>query len=323
MEPASPARRRIALGLLAGAAWSRAARAQPAPAIRLILPLPPGGAIDGAARTLAPLISERLGQPVVVDNRPGADGVIATTAVIRARPDGQTLLLATNTAICAVPALRRQPPYDPLAELTAVSGVGTLQTLFLVHSSVPARTMAEFVAHARARPGALNFASANSTGLLVHAQLQQQADMRIAVIPYKGDAPALADLLAGRVQAMVASPGAPMQHIQAGTLRALAALSPARIALAPEVPTMAEAGLPGVSLTTWTGLYGPAQMPRELTQRIARAVADTLAQADVQAQLARVGIGARPLDPDAMAAFTREQVGVWRDLVHSAGIPQE
>jgi tripartite-type tricarboxylate transporter receptor subunit TctC len=153
--------------------------------------------------------------------------------------------------------------------------------------------------------------------------LQQAAGIKLAAIPYKGDAPALADLLAGRVQAMVASPGAPMQHIQAGTLRALSALSPTRITLAPDVPTMAEAGLPGVSLITWTGIYGPAGMPRDLTARISKSVAEALAGGDIQSQLARVGIGARTMDPDAFAAFTREQVQSWRELVRSAGIPQD
>ncbi|MGE4243299.1 Bug family tripartite tricarboxylate transporter substrate binding protein [Ramlibacter sp.] len=313
----------VAAGAGASLAVPWAANAQPGGAIRLILPLPPGGATDGAARTLVPRMSEKLGQTVVVDNRPGADGAIAATAVIRAKPDGQTLLFSTNTAIVAVPALRKQPPYDPLTELTAIAGVGTLQTLFLVHGSVPVKTMAEFVEYARARAGQLNFASAHSTAMLVHAQLQQQASIQLALIPYKGDAPAFADLLSGRVQAMVASPGAPMQHIRAGTVRALAALSPTRLVVAPEVPTMAEASYPGVSLTSWAAIYGPAQMPRDMSAKISRAVAETLAAPEVQTQLANYGIGPRVMDPDQAAAFTRDQLTTWRDLVRAAGIAQE
>jgi tripartite-type tricarboxylate transporter receptor subunit TctC len=291
--------------------------------IRLVVPLSAGGATDGAARIVAKPLSEALGQPVIVENRPGADGTIAALAVINAKPDGQTLFFSSTTAICAVPTMKKSPPYDPVTAFTPVSMVGPLEMMLVAHPSVEGRSLAEVLRHVRANPGKVNFATSNSTALLASAQLQRAAGLQATNVPYKGDAPALIDLVAGRVQLMYASPGAPNQFIQQGKLRAVAALSPARIAALPDVPTMKEAGMEGLSIVPWVGILGPAGLPAETANRLSAEIVKLLARPEVREQLAQLGVKAQGSDPATLGRFIREQIATWHEAVRAAGIQPE
>jgi len=291
--------------------------------IRLIVPFPAAGAADLAARVVAQPLSQALGQPIIVENRPGADGAIAADAVIKAAPDGYTLFFGTNTALCAVPALRKNPPYNPLTDFTPVSQIGKFGFFLFVHPGVPAQSVAELLAYARANPGKLNYATGNSTSILATAQLKLLEHLDMVEIPYKGDAPATSDLVAGRVQLMFATPGTAVPFVKDGRLRALATLLPNRSSLLPDVPTMVEAGLPQISIVPWGGLFGPAKMPKEVVDRLASAMAGVLAQPEVREQLDRYAFEGRSSTPDELAALLKEQLDAWRRTVREVGIAQD
>ena len=310
------------LAVLALAAAPVAAQ-YPSKPIRLIVPFPPGGAADLSARVVAQPLAQALGQSVVVENRPGADGVIAADAVIKAAPDGYTLFFATNTALCAVPAMRKTPPYNPVTDFTPVSLIGKFGFFLFVHPSVPAQSPVELFDYARANPGKLNYATGNSTSILASAQLKLRERLDIMEIPYKGDAPATTDLVAGRVQLMFGTPGTALAFVKEGRLRALATMLPNRSPLLPEVPTMAEAGLQEFSIVPWAGLFGPAMMPKDVVDRLAREMAAVLARSDVREQLDRYAFEARSSTPEELAAFLAEQLDVWNRTVRDIGMARE
>ena len=316
------ARSFAALAVLALAAAPVAAQ-YPSKPIRLIVPFPAGGAADLSARVVAQPLAQALGQSVIVENKPGADGMIAADAVIKAAPDGYTLFFATNTALCAVPAMRKSPPYNPLTDFTPVSLIGKFGFFLFVHPSVPAQSVNELLAYARANPGKLNYATGNSTSILATAQLKLRERLDIMEIPYKGDAPATTDIVAGRVQLMFGTPGTALPFVKEGRLRALATLLANRSPLLPEVPTMAEAGLQGLSIVPWAGLFGPAMMPKDVVDRLAREMATVLARSDVREQLDRYAFEARSSTPEELAAFLTEQLDVWNRTVRDVGIARE
>jgi tripartite-type tricarboxylate transporter receptor subunit TctC len=312
----------LALAALAAAALLAlpAAAQYPNRPIRLIVPFPPAGAADLSARAVAQPLSQALGQQVVVENRPGADGAIAAEAVAKAAPDGYTLFFGTNTAMCGVPAMRKSPPYDPLADFTPISLVGTFGFFLFASPTVPAQTLRELIDYARANPGKLNYATGNSTSVIASARLKVQEKLDIVEIPYKGDAPATADLVAGRVQMMIATPGTAVPFVKEGRLRALVTLAPNRSPLLPDVPTNAEAGMPPLGITPWAALFGPAKLPREIVDRLARELAGVLARPEVREQLARHAFDARNSTPEEMGAYLKEQVDVWARTAREVGI---
>jgi tripartite-type tricarboxylate transporter receptor subunit TctC len=297
-----------------------AAAQYPNKPIRLVVPFPPGGAADLAARVVAQPLAQGLGQPIIIENKAGADGAIAGEAVMKAAPDGYTLLFATNTGLCAAPTLRKKPPYDPIADFTPVSLVGKFGFFLFVHADVPAKTVPELLDYVRANPGKLNYGTGNSTSILATAQLAQLEKLDMVHVPYKGDAPLSIDLVAGRVQMVFATPGTSLAHAKEGKLRVLATLLPNRSALAPEVPTMAEAGLTKLSITPWAGLFGPAKLPREVVDRLAREMKAVIARPDVREQLGRYAFEGQSSSPEEMGAFLKEQLGVWRQTIKDTGI---
>lgn len=304
------------------AAFSAAAAAEyPDKPLRLIVPFPPGGAAELGARIFAQPLGQVLGQPVIVETKPGADGAIAADAVRRAAPDGYTIFYATNTAFNWVPVTKKDPPYDPLADFTPVSLVGYFGFfLFTNAQALPAKNVQELLAYARAHPGKLNYGTGNSTSQLLGAQLAHLNGLKMVMVPYKGDGPLNIDLVGGRVQMAFATPGAAVPHVKEGRLRCLAAMFPKRSPLLPDCPSAEEAGLGQMSLRPWGGLFGPAKTPKEIVQRLERDLATVLARQDVQDGLGKIAFQAKSSTPGELTAFLKEQMEVWRTTARSVGI---
>ena len=314
-------RRAVATVLLCLAAL---ARAQPYPAkpIHFIVPFPPGGGNDTVARAIAQQLGPDLGQPVVVDNRPGAGGSVGAELAAKSPPDGYTLFLAGVGSHAVNPNLHARLAYDPVRDFTPITLVATAPSVLVVNPAVPARTVAEFTAYARANPGKLNYASNGngSAAQLAAAMYESMANVRMVHVPYKGIAPALTDLLSGEVQLMFGTVVALVPHIQAGKLRALAVTSRKRSALLPDVPSLAESGLPDYEAGSWYGVMAPAGTPREIVERLHGAIARALKQPDVAQRLAAEGaivIGSTPAEFGAHIKAELARVG---NVVRAAGI---
>ena len=314
---------RILAALIAALMSAAAAAQYPNKPIRLIVPFPPGGAAELGARIYAQPLGEALGQTVVIETRPGADGAIAAEATMKAAPDGYTLFYATNTAFSWLPPIRKNPPYDPDADFTPVSLVGQFGFFIFSHPSVPAKNMSELLAHIRANPGKLNYGSGNSTSMLATAQLVLQEKLDVVHIPYKGDGPLSVDLLGGRVHFAIATPGTAAPQVKEGKLRVLATLLPNRSPLLPEAPTMEEAGLRSLSITPWGGIFGPADMPKDIVARLSRELAVVLKRPQVREAFQKLAFEPRSSTPEELAAFVKEQREIWRRLVAEVGIKPE
>jgi tripartite-type tricarboxylate transporter receptor subunit TctC len=312
------------LAAAAFSAFSAAAAAQyPDRPIRLIVPFPPGGAAELGARIFTQPLGQALGQPIVIETKPGGDGVIAADAVMKAPPDGYTLFYATNTAFNWVPATRKNPPYNPVTDFTPVSFVGYFGFFLFSHPSVPAKSVAELIAYARANPGKLNYGSGNSTAQLFGAQLAQLEKLDMVHVPYKGDGPLIIDLLGGRVHIAFATPGTAAPQVKEGKLRALAAMFPSRSALLPEVPTAAEAGLGKMSLTPWGGIFGPKGMPKEVVDRLARELAVVLKRPDVREAFGKLAFEPKSSTPEELTAILKQQIEIWGSIAREVGIKPE
>lgn len=301
------------------------ALAQPFPSrpIKLIVPFTAGGSVDAVGRAVGQGLSEQLGQPVVVDNRPGADGAIGTAEVIRSKPDGHTLLVATNTQILAVPTLRLKPPYDPLTALQPIGLLGQSAFFMYVHPSLPVNNLKEFIAYAKASPGKLSYAFGNSTGNLAAAQLVRLAGLQMTGVPYKGEAPALPDLISGRVQMMLASTTSMLNMVKDGKLKAIASIGEQRSALAPEVPTFDEAGLRGITILPWIGLFAPADTSPEIVTRLSRELTTLIRQPANARLLEQQGLTPTVRSPGEMRTFISTQLQIWTRLISEAGVERE
>jgi tripartite-type tricarboxylate transporter receptor subunit TctC len=284
------------------------------------VPFPPGGAAELGARIFAQPLGQALGQPVVIETKPGADGAIAADAAMKAAPDGYTLFYATNTAFSWVPAVRKDAPYDPLNDFTPVSMIGQFGFFVFSHPSVPATNMKELLAYIRANPGKLNYGTGNSTSILTTAQLKLSERLDIVHIPYKGDGPASADFIAGRIQLLIGTPGTVLPYVKEGRARALATLLARRSPLLPEVPTLAETGQKGISVQSFAAIYGPANLPREIVERVAREVAVVMAKPEVRECVARHAFEAQSSTPQELADFHKAQFESWRKTVREVGI---
>ncbi len=303
----------LAFALHAGAQY-------PSRPVRLIVPFPPSGAAELGARIFAQPLGQQLGQPVVIESKPGADGAIASEAVKQAAPDGYTLYYGTATGMSWVPAAKAVPPYDPVNDFTPVSMVGTFGFFVFSHASLPVNTIGELVAYARANPGKLNYGTGNATSILATAQFAALQKLDVVHIPYKGDGPLSIDLLAGRVQFAIATPGLAVAHVKEGRLRALATLLPNRSPLLPDAPTMTEAGLERVSITPWGGLFGPARMPKEIVDRLSREMAVVLAKPEVREAFGKLAFEPRSSTPQELSAFVAEQLEAYRRVARSVGL---
>ena len=305
-------------------AASLAAHAQyPNKPVRVVVPFPAGSATDTITRVLAQSVSQAVGQSVVVENKAGADGAIAAAEVAKAAPDGYTLLMATNSPMSAVPAMKKNPPYDPVADFTPITDIGRYTFFIVVHPSVPAKNLDELIEHARANPGKINYATGNTTGIVSSAYFASLAKVNLVHVPYKGEPQALTDLVAGRVQMMFCSSGTSVPQIREGRLRAIVTTLSKRSHLLPDVPTIGEAGMPQFSITSWAGLFGPAKMPREVVERINKEFVAAMGRADVQAAMEKQAFALSPSSPDKLAAFVKEQMESYRRILRAAGVEPE
>ncbi|MFN0184271.1 MAG: Bug family tripartite tricarboxylate transporter substrate binding protein [Aquabacterium sp.] len=316
-------RRLAALCTLGLATTLAAAQAYPSKPIRVVVPFPAGSATDTIARAFAGAMAPALGQPLVVDNKAGADGAIAGVEVARAAADGYTLLFGTNSPLAAAPALKKVPPYDPLADFTPIVDIGRYTFFLVVHPSVTANTLGELIAQARANPNQFNYATGNTTGIVSVAQFLSLAGIRMTHVPYKGEPQALTDLLAGRVQMMVVSAGTSVPHIRDGKLKALAVTLPSRSPILPQAPTMAEAGLPQFSLISWAAVVGPRGMPADIVDRLNREFMAAMGKPEVTAAMERQAFQLIGSTPARLGAFMKDQLDSYRSTLKAAGIEPE
>ncbi len=315
--------RRLLAALLLCTCSGMVAAQYPQKPIKVIVPFPAGSATDTISRILGNAVSNAVGQPVLVENKAGADGAIAAGEVMRAAPDGYTLLMATNSPMSAVPALKKVPPYDPVADFTPITDIGRYTFFIVVHPSVPASTVSELIQYARANPGKINYATGNTTGIVSTAFFAAQAGIQMVHVPYRGEPQAIIDLVGGRVQLLFASSSTSVPQVRDGKLRALATTLAMRSHLLPDVPTIAEAGMPQFSVTSWAGLFGPAKMPREVVERINKEFAAAMARSDVQALMDKQAFVLSPSSPERLGAFVKEQMESYRNILRAAGVQPE
>ena len=314
-------RRILLLLLLSACATGVAAQTFPSRAVRVVVAFPPGGSADVLARLIAPKLTDLWGQPVLVENKPGASANIGTDHVAKAAPDGYTLLLATS-AFGVIPSLYGSLPFDAAADFVPVNFVATFASVLVAHPSVPANTVAELIAHAKAKPGVLNFASAGSgsTGRLAGELLKQSAGIDIVHIPYKGGAPAFADLTSGRVQIMFANVTEVVQPIRAGTLKGLAFTGRERIAVLPGVPTVAEAGYPGLEVINWQGVLAPAKTPDDIVRRLNAEIRSAVLAPEVRERFQALGLALAEGSPESLCAHIKAEIAKWGQVIRTGGI---
>ena len=296
-----------------------AAEDYPARPIRLIVPHAAGGSNDILARALIPQLTEILGQPIVVDNRGGAGGIIGTGLVAKAAADGYTLLLA-DAPHGANPALYSKMPYDTLRDFASISLVALMPSLLIVHPSVPAASTADLIALAKARPGQLNCGSAGigSSIYLTMVLLINRTGINISHVPYKSGAPALIDLIAGQTQMQFVNLPPALQHVKAGRVKALGVTSLKRAASLPEVPPIAETGVPGFEDQQWQGVLGPAHLPRVIVNKLNGALVNVMAQQEVRSRLTGMGAEVLASSPERLAEFVKIQVERWSQVITPA-----
>ena len=278
----------MALALTAACVASMAPQSVLAqPVVRLMVGYPAGGPVDGAARLIAPTLAQELGTNVVVENRPGANAMIAGQAVVNAAPDGQTLFFGASPTITISPNVMKKMPFDPAKDLRAISPILSYDNALVINNDLPFRTVADLIAHARANPGKLSYGSAGIGGSnhLSGELFAAQSGTKLNHVPYKGNAPAMTDVMGGQLTMMFDIVATARQHVSGGRVRALAVTSSRRNPSLPDVPTMREAGLPDYDVTGWFGLYGPARLPDDLTKRLGDALQRTLQNPEVRKAL--------------------------------------
>lgn len=317
--------RRQFMCVLASAAAAAAlpARAQswPSQPIRLVVTFPPGGSSDIVARAIGPVLSEKLGQPVVIENRPGAGSTIGAAQVAQSEPNGYTLLMSNSAPLTISPFLLAKPTYDPVQSFAHLSYIGAVPTVLVVHPSLPVQDFAGFVAWAKAQREPIAFGSGGgaSVGHIVGELLAQQAGIKLQHIPYKGAGPMRTDLLGGQIKVAVDALPQNLPLHQSGRLRLLAVTSPQRVAQAPAVPTVVELGFPGLVAENFVGLSAPAGLPAAVAQTLLQALDSVLAQAELRTKLEQQGFVLGHKSPQAFTSFVQQQAQQWAPVVKATG----
>jgi tripartite-type tricarboxylate transporter receptor subunit TctC len=311
--------------LIAAAITSAAAQHFPSRPIRYIAPFPPGGGVDVVTRIVAAGLSETLGQQIVVDNRGGAGGTIGAEIAARATPDGYTIVTGGIASHGISPAMYAKLGYDALRDFAPVSMIGTTPNVLVVHPSVPAKTVAEFVAHMKANPGRINYGSPG-VGTSPHLSMElfkQMTGIDMVHIAYKGSGPAIADLLGGQILTMLDNLTAQMAMIRAGRVRALAVSTRTRTAALPDVPTIAQSGVPGFDVTVWYAVFAPAGVPPAVLARLVDGTTRAVNSAEVRRRLGEQGADAMASTPAELLAFTKTEIEKWTRVVRDAKVPRQ
>lgn len=313
------------VGAVAGAAALPAAVGQtnyPSRPVTLVVPFPPGGSVDVAARGFADTFSKALGASVVINNRPGAGGLIGAEYVARAAPDGYTLLWASTSTLGIAPAIMANPPYDPQAAFQPISRLVVGPLVFVVNAELPVNNLSEFIALAKEKPGTLNFGSPG-TGSIVHLGLEyfkQRAGIDIVHVPYQGNGPALTDLAAGLIHILLSNVGGAMSFAEGGKVKVLAVTTPERTQLMPDLPTVAEAGLNDFEIREWSGLVGPAGMPKDMVDKLSTAFAQAQQNQALQEVLRGVGFISLSETPGEFSAAIKETNDKWKAVAKEADV---
>ncbi len=315
--------RAIGCVLLTGGTSLVLAQAYPAKAVRLVVPLAPGGGGDIVARAIAAKLTEQLGQSVVVDNRPGGATIIGTEVVARSAPDGYTLVMATSSHVIN-PSLYKLP-FDPVKDFAAVCLIGTSPLMLVVHPNVPAKTVRDLVGLAKARPGQLNYGTSGPASIvhLMHELFDMTAGVKTTHIPYKGTGPALTDLIGGQIDMMFSSPVPTLPHVRSARLRAIAMSSAQRSSALPDLPTVSESGLPGFEGGTWFGLLAPAGTPAAIVSRLHAETAKAARHPDVVRRLTNDGAEIVAGTPEQTTLYLQTEIARWTKVVRAANIKVE
>ena len=292
--------------------------------LRFVVPFTPGGSNDIFARVIGQRLSEAMGQPVLIDNRPGAGGLLGAEIVAKAPPDGYNLMIHSTSFTTNV-AIQPKVAFDPVRDIAPITKLGEGSLLMAVNVNSPIRTMQDLLAAARARPGTLNYGSSGSGGVnhLATEVLNRMAKIDTVHIPYKGIGPAVTDLLGGQIQILLSGIPNVMPQVKAGKLRPLAVSTAKRSAFLPEVPTIAESGVPGYSVVLWWGLFAPGGTPRPIIARLNQEVGKILLSTEMRERLAAEGAEPTPTSPEEFAALVREEIQFWRKVAREAGIKPE
>ncbi len=315
----------LALGAVMGLALMGApalAQDYPSRPIKMIVPFPPGAATDLAARLVGQQLSASLGQPVVVDNKPGAGGSIAAVEVVRSAPDGYTLLFSSNSAISSNVALLKKIPYDPNKDFTPVAGVGETALVLLVKANSPVKSLQELLAYVKQRPGKVTAGYGSSSSQVSIAMLNKLGGLDTLMVPYKGIPLAVNDVLGGTLDYTFADIGNALAQTKGGTMRALGVTSPKRSPLVPEVPAIAEL-LTGFDITAWFAIVGPAGIPKDVVDKLNAATTQAIKAADMKDRLAHIGLSPMPMPPEQLKGFIGTEITKWTRLVKDANIQPE
>ncbi len=312
----------VAATLFCGVA---SAQSYPSKPIRLLVPFPPGGGVDAVARIAFQRVGEQLQQQIVIDNRGGSSGIVATELAARAVPDGYTLFFGVTSSLAILPHYQRKLPYDVMTDFAPVNLIAEGAYILAVHPAVQAASVKELIALARQKPGALNFSSAgNGTMLHLNGELfKSLTGINIVHIPYKGAVAAMADLFSGQVQMAFNPPSVTLPHMKSARVRGLAVTSAKRSALAPDLPTIAEAGVPGYEATGWYAVLAPARTPAPIVARLNRELMSAIADREVRERFFTNGVEALGTTPEQFAAFIRSEYAKWGKVVRAAGVKSE
>ena len=310
----------VASVLAAAAAFSQT---YPSAPVTLVVPFAAGSGTDAVARIVGKKLSERLKQPVLIDNKAGANGQIAAQIVARAKPDGYTLLMTTNTSHSANPSLVRNLSYDPIKDFTPIARVGELPFALVVNKNDPATSLKDWVDRVKRNPGKFSYATPNSTSLVASETIKRIAGLDVAEIPYKSSPQALTDLIGGSVQMYIVDLGSGMGMIKAGTVRVLGVTTKEPLKAVPGVPPIASV-VPGFDLTSWNGIFGPAGMPKPVTDKLNIELQAVLADNEVQERLSQIGFEIWPTKtPEEFTKYVADQLAHWAELIKQAGIPMQ
>ena len=316
-------RRQLVLGgftLLGPASVLRAQESFPQRPIHLVLPFPAGSSVDIIARYLGPKVSSELGQPVIVENKAGAQGTIAAREVARAKPDGYVLLMGTNSTHAANVYMVKSLGYDPIKDFAPISQVTINPLMLVVRPEMPVNNLQDFLKYAKERPGKLNYGTANSGGLVAAQLMKSLSGIDALAVNYPGTAQAVTDLLGGRIDFIFTDPTVVKAFVDSGKLRVLGLTSKQRLASSPDVKPLNESGLPGYDYASWVGLFGPAGMPQDIVRRVNAAFLKALTEPDTMKFFSEIGLITAGSTPEALRLFVQQQIEVWGKLTRDAGV---